>query len=94
MKPEPERGRFQHLPRGNQMLMYQKSMFDRYYCIKTFCRSKTLEKHSLDFLFNFVCWLVALVFYGPSKFFRSFRARSVNLSTPFLGKTPRQFTST
>ena len=26
------------------MLMYQKSMFDRYYCIKHFFRSKTLEK--------------------------------------------------
>ena len=26
------------------MLMYQKSIFDRYYCISTFCRSKTLEK--------------------------------------------------
>ena len=24
--------------------MYQNCMFDRYYCIKTFCRSKTLEK--------------------------------------------------
>ena len=29
---------------AQQMLMYQKSMFDRYYCIQTFCRSKTLEK--------------------------------------------------
>ena len=27
-----------------QMLMYQKSMFDRYYCIKKFFRSKNLEK--------------------------------------------------
>ena len=26
--------------------------------------------------------------------FRSFRARSVNLATLFLGKPPRQFTST
>ena len=26
------------------MLMYQKIMFDRYYCMKTFCLSKTLEK--------------------------------------------------
>ena len=26
------------------MLMYQKSMFDRYYCIKAFFRWKTLEK--------------------------------------------------
>ena len=26
------------------MLMSQKNIFDRYYCMKTFCRSKTLEK--------------------------------------------------
>ena len=37
---------------------------------------------------------VVLVFYGPSTLFRSFRARSVNLSTLYLGKPPRQFTST
>ena len=30
LKPEPERRGFQHL----QMLMYQKIMFDSYYCIK------------------------------------------------------------
>ena len=29
---------------AQQMLTYQKSMFDRYYCIKTFFRSKTSEK--------------------------------------------------
>ena len=34
------------------------------------------------------------LFYGPSTHFRSFRARSVNLATLFLGKPPRQFTST
>ena len=38
-------------------------------------------------------WLVVLVFYGSSTHFRSFRARSVNLATLFLGKPPRQFTS-
>ena len=38
--------------------------------------------------------VVVFVFYGPSTFFRSFRARSVILSTAFLGKPPRQFTST
>ena len=38
--------------------------------------------------------VVELVFYGPSTRVRSFRARSVNLSTLFLGKPPRQFTST
>ena len=26
------------------MLVYQKTMFDRYYCIKPFCHLKTLEK--------------------------------------------------
>ena len=41
-----------------------------------------------------VGWLVVLVFYGASTFFRSFQARSVNLSTLFLGKPLRQFTST
>ena len=39
------------------------------------------------------CWLVVLVFYGPSTHFRSFRARSVNLATLFLGKPPGQFTN-
>ena len=29
-----------------QILMYQKTMFDRYYCIKSFCHLKTLEKAS------------------------------------------------
>ena len=38
--------------------------------------------------------LVSFLFYGPSTHFRSFRARSVNLATLFLGKPPRQFTST
>ena len=38
--------------------------------------------------------VIVLVFYWPLTFFMSFRARSVNLSTLFLGKPPRQFTST
>ena len=38
-------------------------------------------------------WLGGFVFYGPSTHFRSFRARSVNLATLFLGEPPRQFTS-
>ena len=33
-------------------------------------------------------WLVLLVFYGPSTYFRSFQARPVNLATLFLGKPP------
>ena len=35
-------------------------------------------------LFVSVGWLVVLVFYGPSTYFRSSRARSVNLATLFL----------
>ena len=38
--------------------------------------------------------VVELVFYSPSTHFRPFRAWSVNLATLFLGKPPRQFTST
>ena len=37
--------------------------------------------------------VIVLVFYGPSTYFWSFRARSVNLATLFLAKPPRQFTS-
>ena len=37
--------------------------------------------------------LVWFLFYGPSTHFRSFRARSVTLTTLFLRKPPRQFTS-
>ena len=44
--------------------------------------------------FGRVAFVVVLVFYGPSTHFRSFRARSINLSTLFLGKPPRPFTST
>ena len=42
----------------------------------------------------FLLVLVWFLFYGPSTHFRSFRARSVNLATLFLGKPPRQFAST
>ena len=47
-----------------------------------------------DILNQNVVVVVVLVFYGPSIHFSSFRARSVSLSTLFLGKPPRQFTST
>ena len=40
------------------------------------------------------CCSVVLVFYGLLTLFRSFQARSINLSTLFLGKPPTQFTST
>ena len=32
------------------MLVYQKTMFDRYYCIKLFCRLETLEKQFEKFI--------------------------------------------
>ena len=51
------------------------------------CPVKTL----MPMLIWFLVWFL---FYGPSTHFRSFRARSVNLATLFLGKSPRQFTST
>ena len=38
--------------------------------------------------------VVVLVFYGPSTHFRSFQVQSINLASLFLGKPPRQFTST
>ena len=55
------------------------------WCKITFLsEDKILNKHAV----------VVLVFYGPSTLFRLFRVESVNLSTLFLGKTTRQFTST
>ena len=33
------------------MVLYQKTMFDRYHCIKSFCHLKTLEKRSEKFIF-------------------------------------------
>ena len=48
MKPEPERRGFHHLPRGPADV----NMFDRYFCIKTFFRSKTLEKLLQKVLFT------------------------------------------
>ena len=41
---------------------------------------------------NFDFFLVWFLFYGPSTHLRSFRERSVNLATLFLGNPPRQFT--
>ena len=48
------------------------------------------ERISNIFMMNVV---VVLVFYGPSTLFRSYRVRSINLSTLFLGKPPRHFTN-
>ena len=52
LKPEPECEGFNTCRGAQQMLMYQKSMFDHYYCIKTLCRSKTLEKMLWKFFFS------------------------------------------
>ena len=38
------------------MLVYQKTMFDRYYCIKSFCHLKTLVKHFERFIFLLLYW--------------------------------------
>ena len=56
LKPEPEMRGFQHPQGAKQLLMFQKSMFYRYYCIKTFffC-SKTLEKLLQKVLFTCTC---------------------------------------
>ena len=38
------------------MLVYQKTMFDHYYCIKSFCHLKTLENTSKSsFLYYYNC---------------------------------------
>ena len=39
------------------MLVYQKTMFDRYYCIKSFCHYETLEKrfYKSSFLYYYNC---------------------------------------
>ena len=52
------------------------------------------KKNFTKGVWNLFWFLVWFLFYGPSTRFRSFRARSVNLVTPFLGKPPRQFPST
>ena len=48
---------------------------------------KNVRKKNLQHVFV----VVVLVFYGPSTLFRSFWVQSVNLSTMYLGKPPRQF---
>ena len=63
-------------------MLYVKSLTK---CMHLYMNSENACSHSEWFWF---------LFYGPSTHFRSFRARSVNLATLFLGKPPRQFTST
>ena len=56
LKTEPERRGFQRPPRGQAGLHveYQKSTFDRYYCIKSFSHLKTLENGSeISFLYYY-----------------------------------------
>ena len=59
---------------------------------------KISHKFKFGFYFH-TCPISALVvgfigIFRPFDTFRSFRARSVNLATLFLGKHPRQFTNT
>ena len=50
---KPVKGEGFNDPRGvKQMLVYQKIMFDRYNCIKSFRHLKTLEKRSEKFIFG------------------------------------------
>ena len=57
-------------------------------------RSQCLCNCSFNYSNRALFDLVWFLFYSPSTHFRSFWARSVNLATLFLGKPPRQFTST
>ena len=61
LKPEHERRRFQDFPRGQADVNVLENMFVRRYCIKTFCRSKTLEKflRAVFFFFFFFFFFCA-----------------------------------
>ena len=41
------------------MFMYQKTIFDRYYCMKSFCHLKTLEKNASKSSFLFTTCIMA-----------------------------------
>ena len=81
-----------------EMYIYKVLNFASICCIArciTFCVKRVLN----SFIFHLYrecvkCCACCVVFYGPSTLFRSFRARSVNLATLYLGKPPRQLTST
>ena len=44
------------------MLVYQKTMFDHYYCIKSFCHLKTLEKR-----FEKINFCTCITDYSPQR---------------------------
>ena len=52
LKPEPESSGFNTSIMAQQMLMYKKSMFDRYNYIKTFFFARKLEKLLQNVLFT------------------------------------------
>ena len=49
LKPEPERQGFNTSRGAQQMLMYQKSMFDRYYCMKEKTKKNKKKKKKRTF---------------------------------------------
>ena len=65
-------------------------------CMNLLHGSSNFEMMSVGlFTVMFFSFGFGLIFvYGLPTHFRSFRARSVTLTTLFLGKPPRQFTST
>ena len=58
--------------------MYKKNMFDCYFCIKSFCHLKTLEKC----FFVFVCFCCL----SPMSTAMVIAGRSVHLTTLFPGQ--------
>ena len=55
---------------------------------------KTLDRGVSEFFLAWSLFWFDFCFTALQHIFRSFRARSINLATLFLGKPPRQFTST
>ena len=83
MIPEKEQSPYVTAHRANNNISQKKSIAQQ---------KEIATTNSIPSQWFFV--LVWFLFYGPSTHFRSFRARSVNLATLFLGKPPRQFTNT
>ena len=87
----------------NRVSCYQTSgaVFPKQFCYYDLYVSSALSSVVFILLWEERKWqlfrpspFVVFVFYGPSTLSRSIRARSVTLSTLFMGKPPRQFTST